>query len=119
MKSENDTVSFFILYNSYYAYVDSAFVSDFIRFRQSLGSYKTFAVLKFLLENKRVHIVSPTEFKLQCSELEREFLRIAHRIRVGEWGLWRKVVDKLEEGQSKREVLNWLAAEAITRGLTL
>ena len=119
MKSEQNEVVFQIRYNSNYAYVDAAFVSEVAIVWQSLESWKTNAILKLIMDGKRIHVEDFYSFRFKCSDLEKEFLKIAKRIPVTEWGLWRKIVNKLAEGQSKQEVLNWVMTEAIARGLTL
>jgi len=117
-KVEQDKVAFLILYNSYYAFVDASFVGEEFYSRQSLESWKTRAILELIADGKQVQIEDSSYFKFKCSDLEKEFLKIAKRIPVTEWGLWRKIVNKLAEGQSKQEVLNWVMTEAIARGLT-
>ena len=119
MEDNQSEVVFQIRYNSNYAYVDAAFISEVAVVWQGLESWKTNAILKLVMDGKRIRVEDFYSFRFKCSDLEREFFKIAKRIPVTEWGLWRKIVHKLEEGQSKQEVLDWVMTEAIARGLTL
>ena len=87
MKSEQNEVVFQIRYNSNYAYVDAAFVSEITAVWQSLESWKTNAILKLIMNGKRIRVEDSYSFKFKCSKLEEEFLKIAKRISVREWSL--------------------------------
>jgi len=102
-------LSIFLYYSSRYAYVDREFSSKElnIRFVESASSWKSLATLKFCFHGKRVSY-GDEGFSVFLDSLDIEFLKIASRMGAQKYGIWRKVYERLQETNNRKEVLREL-----------
>lgn len=115
------SLSWSLSYNSYYAFVYSVFelkteegYKDWIR--QKEDSYKSWAILMFCLDGKKVR-VEHGSISVELDKLDEEFLKIAKTVPAENYGMWKNVCEMLDEGLSREEVLKHLTTKAISEGV--
>ena len=85
----------------------------------SLGfTLKADAVMKFLLDGKRIKVIGARGIETNCSEIDKEFLEAISKIPAKKWSIWKKVLQRLVWGESRKQILEYLTIEALSNCLS-
>jgi len=103
-------VRFELEFNERYAFVYSVVSIDGDRVKQGFESFKSLAALKFLFDGKVVRVENG-RLIVDATEEDIRFFEYLREIDAYKRGVWRKVVEMLEEGKSKWDVLDYLASK--------
>jgi len=114
-------IKFGLDYSSRWAYVDSIIhrenASSKEILEQTMGSWKTFAVLRFCFHGRVIGIQVGDFLSVEGDGLDAEFLRLAKILPAREHGFWRQVYEMLKAGRDKTDILEFMQTYAIARGL--
>ena len=102
-------VSFGLEFNKRYAFVYSVVSIDGGRVKQGFETWKSLAILKFLFDGKVVR-VKDGGLVVEAGEEDVKFFEFLREIDAYKRGVWKRVVEMLEEGRSKWDVLDYLAS---------
>ena len=84
---------------------------------QGWDTYKAWAMSKFLMEGKRITRIEHNTIYVECDDIDAHFLRIAKRFSATNWKIWVEVIEMLERGVDRREVLKYLEVKYIAKVL--
>jgi len=110
-------ISWDIRYSSNFAFVDSLLIiNGMCMLRQTNGSYRSLAILYFCFDKKKVRITD-NGITVETDELDEEFIKYAKAITPNSWRVWKEIYENLRNGSSRREILDQMRIQTISRAL--
>jgi hypothetical protein len=106
-----------------WAYVDSVYYTqtdmktELKLLEHSLACWRDFATLRFCFHGKPINVKVGDMLSVESDKLDEEFFKLAKHVSAYDHKFWKQIYDMLEGGKERGEVLDYLRAYAIARGL--